>query len=83
MPEKKAKATGRGGNILARGADGSLYVVSEDKPPRKLKAAEAQTVKQILEDAGRQVGERLAGGGGQSTRGSSVNVEVSLAELPS
>ena len=84
MPEKKAKASRRGAHKLVRGADGSLFIVSEDKPPRKvkLKKEEADAVQQILAEAARQVQKRLIGA--ESTRGSTVNVDVSsLAELPS
>ena len=80
MAEKKA-------DIIVRGADGSLFIQSKDKPPRKLEDAEAKTVERILEDAGKQVQERLMAEGlidAASPRGSVVNVDVSsLAELPS
>lgn len=82
MPEKKAKASRRGGNILVRGADGSLFIVSDDQPPRKLEKAAAKTVQKILDDAGKQVRERLKSV--ESMSGSTVNVDVSSsAELPS
>jgi len=85
MTKKKAKATGGGANVFVRGADGSLYILSKDKPPRKLNPEQADAVEQILEDANKQVEERLrARIAVASTRGSMVNIDVpSLPELPS
>ena len=78
MPKKKSS----GDKAFVRGADGSLYILSKDKPPYKLAAAEAETVEKILEDAGKLVEERLKAEVSQF--GSMVNVDVSsLPELPS
>jgi hypothetical protein len=40
----------RGGKTLVRGADGALYLLTENKAPVKLKEKEAKIVTQILED---------------------------------
>ena len=57
MATKKPKATGD--KVFVRGPDGALYILSTDKPPYKLKAEEAQSVRRILSEAQKQVAEQL------------------------
>lgn len=58
MPKKKTKAKG-GGKVFVRGADGSLYILTKNKPPHKLNAREARITERILNDARKQVEESL------------------------
>ena len=57
MPRRKAK--GVSDKVFVRGGDGALYVVSKDKAPYKLREKEARLVQGILDDAQRQLEERL------------------------
>jgi hypothetical protein len=58
MPKQRSKTVG-GEKIFVRGADGSLYVLTKEKAPFKLKAKDAKAVEGILADAQQQIGERL------------------------
>lgn len=58
MPKKRTSLTD-GDKVFVRGADGSLYILTKDKPPYKLKAQEAQKVEAIFNDAGKLVKDRL------------------------
>jgi uncharacterized protein YqjF (DUF2071 family) len=58
MPKKKSKAAGSE-KVFVRGGDGALYILTKDRAPYKLKAAESKSVERILKDAGKLVEDRL------------------------
>jgi hypothetical protein len=73
MPKEESKAKG-GGKVFVRGPDGSLYILTKDKPPYKLNAAEKKITERILNDAQDLVEKSLKAEASQF--GSMVNVHV-------
>jgi hypothetical protein len=57
MPKKKKTATDA--KVFVRGADGALYILSNSKSVYAVKANEERVVQGIVDDARKQIGERL------------------------
>lgn len=60
MPQARKKAA-TSQKVLVRGADGTLYVVSKDKPPIKVPKKEAKALNQILKKAEGQLSDSAHG----------------------
>ena len=53
------RTTAASDKVFVRGPDGSVYILSKNKPPYKLKAEEVRAVGRILSDAQKQVAAQL------------------------